>query len=360
MWSVFALQWTRFKREPLLVLAFFALSIVFVLFLAGNQGGETITVQTFSNDLSEEELTAWLDRLNQNEEFDFERQDRETAEEMIRSNQASFALELSPENYTFLIGQESQYRSAVDQYVEKTYVEQLRLNELENHFGDNLDFDLNETFIETRVETLSSDRSASQEYNVQVIAGMTLYFVMYSVLFNTTNIISEKRTGTWNRLIFSPLKKIQIYTGQLLYFFTIGMLQILLSFAILRFGFGYDFGSQYLSIFVSLAAYIFAIVSLGMLVIGIVQSPQQLQALIPILATAMAMIGGAFWPLDLVSNRVLIALSNIVPLKYGIETLENAILYNYSVADLLRPISILAFMGVLSMGVGLNLIERTK
>src|SRR5690625_5951851 len=47
------------------------------------------------------------------------------------------------------------------------------------------------------------------------------------------NLIEEKRTGTWNRLIFSPISKTQLYLGHLSHYYLVGLGQIILSFFIL-------------------------------------------------------------------------------------------------------------------------------
>ena len=72
----------------------------------------------------------------------------------------------------------------------------------------------------------------------------------------------------------------------------------------------------------------------------------------------MAMIGGAFWPIEIVQSEFLLALSKINPLTYGMEALNGLIIYDYSLEQLLMPISILLLMGVIFMGVGIHLMER--
>lgn len=49
--------------------------------------------------------------------------------------------------------------------------------------------------------------------------------------------------------------------------------------------------------------------------------------LIPIVATSSAMIGGAYWPLEIVTNPFLIALSKVVPMTYGMEALKGVAYY---------------------------------
>lgn len=355
MLTIFNLQWLRLKREPALPIIFLVMTLLFVLFVAGTGGEQTVTVQTFSDNLSEPQMEEWLDRLNETDTFIFEIQDKETIEEQIQMSQISFALELDENNYRFIVGQDSQFLMAVNQHVEKVYRTNLRINEVNAQFPDSEV--VQQDFIGIESRTLAGGVSNSQESYANVIVGMTLYFSIYTILFGLMNIAEEKRTGTWDRLISTPLKKSEIYVGQLLHYFFIGLLQIGIAFFIFHQFFNYNFGSQYLAILVSVMVFVFAVVSLGMLIISLIKSPQQLQAVIPIVATGIAMLGGAFWPLEIVNNNILLILGRMTPIYYGMGALKGAILYNRGIAEILEPLSILLLMGVLFMGIGLNLME---
>ena len=358
MWSVFNLQWLRLKREPILVLSFITMTILFVLFIGGTQGEQTITVHTFSDYLTDSELDEWLEDLNDINGFEFEASDRETIENQLQKNQISFALELNYDDYQYVVAQDSLFINAVNQHVEQVYRTKLRISEIAEQFPDR-SIEL-KNYLRIESESLANSASSSDEGGAHVVSGMTLYFALYTILFGMMNIAVEKRTGTWDRLIISPLKKSSIYLGQLLHYFSLGVLQVSICFIVFDRFLNYNIGDQYLSIIVTVMAFVFAAVALGMLLISLVSSPQQLQSIIPIVSTAFAMLGGAFWPVELVSNNFLLALSKVTPVYYGSQALKDAMLYNAGVGDLLEPISILLLMGVLFMGIGLNLMERTK
>jgi len=358
MFTVFNLQWLRLKREPIMILSFLVMTLLFVYFMAGTGGKQVLTIPTFSDDLSEAQMEEWLDKLNETDAFIFEIQDRKTIEKKIQMSQITFALKLDKDNYQYLVGQDSQYIMTVNQHVEKVYRAHLMVDEVNKQFPDKEV--IKKDFIRKESRSLVGVVSNSEESSANVITGMTLYFSIFTVLFGLMNIAEEKRSGTWDRMISTPLKKSQIYIGQLLHYFSIGILQIGVCFIIYYQLFNYNFGTQYLSIIVSIAAFVFAVVSLGMLIVSIVRTPQQLQAVIPIVATGMAMLGGAFWPLEIVRNHILLGLARITPIYFGMDALKGAILYNRGIVQILQPLSILLLMGVLFMGIGLNLMERKK
>lgn len=355
MLTVFNLQWLRLLRKPLLALTFFVLTILFVFFILGTNGQQMITVQTFSDKLSPEELATWAERLNNTDIYYFEIQDRHTVEKQIQLSKISFALELEQTGYQFLVGQESQYLMPVNEHVMKTYRTKLQLDDVTNQFPDR--HVVLKDYVTVDAHSLALD-TVALDGRTNIVIGMTLYFSIYTILYGLANIAVEKRTGTWDRLISSPLSKTQIYMGQLLHYFLLGVLQIAICYGIFYLGFGFDFGTQYLAMLLIIMIYVFAVVALGMLILSLVKSPQQLGAVIPIVGTGMAMIGGAFWPLEIVSNRFMLLAARLTPIYYGMEALKGAVLYNKGVLDLLEPLAILLVMGIGLMVVGLSLMER--
>nr|WP_296360514.1 ABC transporter permease [Virgibacillus sp.] len=82
---------------------------------------------------------------------------------------------------------------------------------------------------------------------------------------------------------------------------------------------------------------------------------QQFNAFITILAVCMAMVGGAYWPIEIVESNFLIAISKINPITYGMEILHGVVNYGYSLEELFYPMSILLLMGIVMIGVGIHL-----
>lgn len=358
MWNVFVLQWKRLMKQPLLVLLFVGLTVVFVYFLGGSQINATINVPVYTEELTETELNQWLDQLNDTDEFTFVEMPYEDVEEDIRMNEIGFAMELEADTYSFLVGRESEQLPAVNQYVNQVFTKESRLESVRDAYPDET-IEVEE-FITVSSSLLAETSDLVNRYQIPILVGMTLYFTIYSIFYLLVNFIEEKRTGTWNRLIFSPVSKAKIYLGHLSHYYLVGLGQIALSFFILTNLLGVDLGTNYLPILVLLLAFLFAIVALGLLVAAAVPTVQSLQVVIPIVATAMAMLGGAFWPLDIVTNRFILFIAEFIPLKHAIHGIVDAIQYNYTVVELAEPIGILLLMGVLFMGIGINLMERVS
>lgn len=357
MFNVFLLQWKRLMKRPFLILMFTGLTFLFVFFMGGIQMTTSVEVPVYSNNLTNDEFSEWVDRLNKEEAMVFEETDYETAEEDIRMNNIPFALEIDEENYRFLVGHESENLQAVDQHVHQVFSEYNRLEEVREEFPRN-DIEVEE-FIEVEESAGDGLDRAYTEFQLTVLIGMVFYFSIFTILFLQINLLGEKRTGTWDRLIMSPLKKAQIYLGNLFHYFLVGLLQIILSFFILTNTLGIDVGTNYLPMIAIVLSFTFTIVSLGIFLISVVPSPQSLQVVIPLIATSMAMLGGAFWSIDLVENRFILFLGELMPLKHAIQSMIDVIINGYTLTDILQPVGILLLMGTLFMGIGINLMERS-
>lgn len=365
MKSVLLLQFTRLKRAPTLMISFVVLTIVFVAVIGGF--GTSTNGKEIVYAYGEGKTADWLDLLNESNVYQFEMITKQEAQEQVKTGKLHYALELQPNNYQFLVGTEDPEQVSVQQYVQNVFQKERQLQQISLTVDDpaairdqieaSLDAPVLTVHTEALHETAYTDSSANR---YQVMIGMSLYFVIYTIFNNLTNIIMEKRNGTWNRIILSPVRKWQVYMGHLFYCFVLGLMQIGIVFLVFRYLFGYNNEIDFLPTIVTISAYLFAIVSLGMLLLGVASKPQQLQAINPIVATGMAMLGGAFWPLDAVSNGIMIALSKAMPIRYGIEALKSAMLFNQGFEAVLQPIAFLLLFGVICMGIGINLMERVK
>ncbi|MFC0560911.1 ABC transporter permease [Halalkalibacter alkalisediminis] len=364
MKSIFLLQWQRFRRMPFLTLSFFVLTIVFIFFIAGFGFDRQITVYTYSEEsLEAESRDAWLALLNQSEAYRFEWMEKQEVERALANGDIHFALQLQEEDYRLLVTTEESNRFLVEGFVQQIFHEELRLRKAEqlatdSDFRTDVDQLRQDPIISVTTSYLEGDASVYHDERLQVLFGMTLFFSIYSIMYNLLNVAEEKRGGTWDRLIVSPLRKWQIYLGHLLYSYLIGYAQILIIFLIFKWGLGFDIGDRFGTILVVIGCYVFAIVSLGILLMGLVRSAQQLQVAIPIVASGMAMLGGAYWPIEVVTNEVMLVLSKGMPIFYGIEALKGAAIFDRGWLDLMQPLSIMALFGVVCMGIGINLMER--
>ncbi|MFD2630219.1 ABC transporter permease [Oceanobacillus kapialis] len=357
-----------FIRNPWSFIIFTVMSIGFALIIGGSGSATSISVPINTADNSIKESTL-ANVLTEDEAFRFNWMNKDELQEQVENGKAEAGVILRENSYQLIVGVESPNISMIEQAIQRAYTKRNQevallkasgaeteeekkaiLNDFENA--------MNNPAYEVETTNFQSEDAVVYDNTFQSLFGFTLFFVIYTIAYNLLPILVEKRDGVWDRMILSPVKKWEMYVANLIYSFIEGYVQVLVIFCIFRYWVGVDFQGRFLETVLLIIPYLFSIVALSILIISVLKNVQQFNALIPIIAVSMAMIGGAYWPIEIVKSEVLITLSKLNPLTYGMEVLQGVVLYQYSFDELLFPISILVLMGVVMIGLGIHFMER--
>ncbi|WP_102274754.1 ABC transporter permease [Cytobacillus massiliigabonensis] len=357
--------WGKFRlllRKPG---AFIATTIICIAFayLLGKSSFTKVEVPVYSS-LPEEEVNEIVEELNKGDSFSFVAGDEKEVKNKVASGNAEAGISLDADFFTiYQVGNTENFH-LINQYVERYYLKRLqekavidlavdsnkaieKINEVkENHL------------FELSVASFSDDNQWVYDPGLQSLFGFALFFSIYTVAFNVVEILREKQLGIWDRLILSSTTKLEMYVGNLLYCFFIGYLQISLIFVVFKFGAGVDFYGSFGKTLILIIPYLFSIVALSIFLTGIVKTIGQFNALVPLISVSFAMLGGAYWPIEIITSETLLTISKAIPITYGMELLKGATISGLSYSELLYPVSILILMGVVMMGIGIRLMER--
>jgi ABC-2 type transport system permease protein len=119
-------------------------------------------------------------------------------------------------------------------------------------------------------------------------------------------------------------------------------------------------GEHFGMLLVIAAVYTLTMVSFSMLFAGILKKPEQFSAVFPILVAIMPMLGGAYVPPGAVTNPIILNVAEIVPLTHAMQALTGIAVYGENWSEVFMPVAKLFLIGVICMGVGINLMERQK
>ncbi|MBS4192680.1 ABC transporter permease [Bacillus sp. FJAT-49705] len=355
----------RFLRKPWTFIVMVLFTLVFAYFMGGNNGTQTIPIAAEGeNELS----SSLLEQLNTSDELVFQSVTEEELLKQVQGNEVDAGILLNNDGYRILYTVESPNVSLIEQKLTQTVAEQ---NERQHLLGIGEENGLSEKQVDQLLiqveeeplfqigmETFHGGESVVIDSRLQGIFGLSLFFVIYTISTVVAELFEERQMGIRDRLILSPVRKWEMYSANLIYSFVLGYLQIALIFLVFRFAAKVDFYGGFGETFVALIPYVFAIVALSMFITGFVKSIRQFNALIPLISVSLAMLGGAYWPLEIVSSPFLLALSNISPISYGMEILKGVTIYQLPFSELLFPISMLLLIGVVLMGLGINGMER--
>lgn len=363
MMSILAAKIRLFIRKPWMFVIT-SIICIFIAFIIGTANQDKIKVPVYSS-LSKHETNELLHSLQHSDLFAFQLMNQEKVRTLVSEGKVEAGVKLKKDDFDLIVSSQTANTSLIRQYVQKVYREKKQTEKIAEHSNAPLEevakvvnnATANPVFTLEK-KSFRGKKAIIIDSQLQPIFGFSLFFVIYTIAFNVFQILKEKREGIWDRMILSPLKKWEMYIGNLIYSFVVGYIQVALIFTVFHFGMDIDFHGRFAEMLLLLVPYVFAIVALSIFIVGIVKNEQQFNAIIPLISVSMAMIGGAYWPLEIVSSKVLLTLSKFVPVTYGMEMLKGAAIYGNSLNDLLYPISILFFMGVVLMGIGINLVER--
>lgn len=353
-------------HQPFTVIGMILLTILFGSILGSSQiqSHSQKIIPTYSSELSSEEMVEIIPLLNNTGEFLFEIKSKEEVEQLFNDNSIDIAVDLKQESFIITTGAQTSDVTLVEAHLYSNLIKISTVLEAANQLNktpNEIMNQLEQSEALYPIEETSFDRDDFiYDQSLQSLFGFSLFFVFYTVTFTVSAIVQQKSEGIWNRVLLSPLSKMQMYLGHIVFSLMLGYLQLFIIFNVFQYGLGVDFYGGFAKSLLVIIPFLFAITSLGVLISAFVKNPRQLNALIPLLAVSMAMIGGAYWPIEIVQSEMMIALSKVVPLFYGMEMLKGATYLHWSFEQFLLPTSILFTFGVICMGIGLNIMERKE
>jgi ABC-2 type transport system permease protein len=207
-----------------------------------------------------------------------------------------------------------------------------------------------------QVEMISKNKNQLEMGNTTArSAGFSILFVMIVMISVTGSLLEAKKSGVWYRMMATPSSRFQILAGYFLSFFLIGWVQ----FAVLMLSSSLFFGVHWGNLgalIVLVSALLLAIVGLGLFIAGFVKTTEQQAALGNIIVASTCMLGGVYWPLDIVP-KVMQQIAQFVPQKWAMDGFTEIIARGGSLSDIMMPVTILLGFAVLFIGVGLSRIK---
>jgi ABC-2 type transport system permease protein len=142
-------------------------------------------------------------------------------------------------------------------------------------------------------------------------AGMSVFFLFFTVQFGVSGLLEEDREGTLPRLLAAPIPRVAIIAGKAIVAFVLGVLAMLVLIVATTFAMGADWGAPPGVAVLVIAGVLSAIGIMG-LVASVAKTPEGAGNLGSIIAVALGMLGGTFFPIA-TSGGLLAVLSNLTP-----------------------------------------------
>ncbi len=148
------------------------------------------------------------------------------------------------------------------------------------------------------IQSLTAGKAPSINTFDQLVPGYAIFFALFGINTAAGTILQEKEDGTFRRLLIAPVNKYALLGGKLLAQFILTLGQLTFFFVIGYFAFHLHIGSLPAVIALLIGAS-FAATGLGIVLVSIVKTRRQLNAIVPLVVLVTSAIGGAWWPLFL-------------------------------------------------------------
>ncbi|MBL4905705.1 MAG: ABC transporter permease, partial [Flavobacteriaceae bacterium] len=123
---------------------------------------------------------------------------------------------------------------------------------------------------------------------IQAVAGTAIMMLLFSIAGIGGGLLDEKDAGTLKRLLYAPLKPIEILFGKMIAALVVSILQLTIMFLFSWIAFGLPIFRDIPSLILMILATAFAVSSFGMFLVSIAKTRQQLQGYSTIIIMLMS------------------------------------------------------------------------
>ena len=170
-----------------------------------------------------------------------------------------------------------------------------------------------------------------------LLAAMALFF---SFLLTGISFLRERSQGTMERLMASPVTRLDIVIGYLLGFFLFALTQTLIVVLFTIYVFNIQFIGDLWQILVFQVVVITGAVTLGIFISTFARNEFQMVQFIPLIIFPQIFLCGIIWPVEQMPDY-LQWLSKVLPLTYAVDGLREIMLYGQNLLDVRGDLAVL-------------------
>ena len=192
----------------------------------------------------------------------------------------------------------------------------------------------------------------------QNVPGFSVTFLLLGMLLGVSlGLLDERDWGTLDRVRALPVPAGNILLGKLASRFAVGVVQMLLLFAVGYVLFGISLGPQPWALGLPIAGIVFAGTAFGLIVAAGARTRDAVLPLGSIVIVTMAAIGGCWWPIDL-EPLWMRTVALAFPTTWAMDAFNDLMIRRRGVEAAYLPTAVLFAYGLAYLGVGLALFRR--
>ncbi|MGM0901950.1 MAG: ABC transporter permease [Bacillota bacterium] len=373
MRKVLTITWLRLKtmlKSPGGIVLMFVMPLIFSVIFGGISGKGTTSkpLVLLVADKSEPSREA-VALLEENTQYQWREAKEIEAREQVKAKEAIAAVILA-EDYSLQIENGQPIFEVINQHETQEYLalqpilEGVARNIVRSHQlaseVNGVEFPLllkglaNREGIKIEREIIQKDGNKGEDVSLLAV-GFTIMFMMFGISGAASTILDERKGGTWQRLLTTPATKGQLIVGYLLSYFLLGWIQMFVLMVAMSTLFGAVWGNiAYFIPFASIV--ILTIVGFGLMMAGLVKTSQQAGALSAVLIVSSCMLGGVYWPLEIVPEFMQ-QIAKAVPQSWMMSGLREIISGSLHTSSLVKAVGVLLGFSLFFYSVGLKKIK---
>jgi ABC-2 type transport system permease protein len=205
------------------------------------------------------------------------------------------------------------------------------------------------TVTRSRVRGNSDQAAGFQQYSL----GFTLMFMLFMGLGAAGGFLDEREQGTLSRLLTTPTNRAVLVIGKVAGIYATVLLQaaIMIGFGVVVFK--VPWGDDPLGVIMIIATFGLAATGLGIMISALARTRGQVSAITAVGAVSMAMLGGAYWPLDIV-GPVMRTLALFTPVGWAMTGLTDVVVRSQGTGQAVLPSAVLLGMATLFLAIGVS------
>jgi ABC-2 type transport system permease protein len=194
------------------------------------------------------------------------------------------------------------------------------------------------------------NETSSSNGFAQASSGMMVQFSIFGLITSAMVLLLERKSGTLQRLLSSPISRVEIIAGHILAMFLVVFAQQWILVLLGQFVFGVDYLREPLAILLMIVVLALWAASLGLLISAISRKEDQVITLSLIAMFIFAALGGAWFPLE-VAGKAFAAIGHVMPTAWAMDGFQNILMRGLGLSSVLMPAGILlvyaaAFFGL--------------
>ena len=202
--------------------------------------------------------------------------------------------------------------------------------------------------VKVEYSTVEKEERIIPEGASQSSPGFTIMFVLFGLFLGAGSLVEERRTWTLARILTTPTSRASLLLGKFLAYFLVGFIQFSILILYGQFVLGVDYGSSILGVATVGICFVLASVGLSTLLASLARTHGQAEAFAILLANILGMLGGSWWPLEIVPPA-LQTVARFTPVYWGVNGLHKLITYNQGLSSILVNLYVLLGFAAFSL-----------